>query len=163
MLFLCVCRPLYIHKHKKIFNFSSSFALRMRSVPFHRDNTLVLLLMTETPSLMQYPSFFLSLSPFLPATKFWINKAALVLPPLYALYSVSSSCLLAKWCMDIYCSVYCIENRCFALYKCKFYETGYPKIKFWHLLIFETQNKEYRPCFQKLGWFIVQVFLPGRI
>jgi len=55
----------------------------MRPVPFHRDETLVLLLMTEISSLMQYPFFFLS--PFLLATKIRINKAALVLPPLYAL------------------------------------------------------------------------------
>jgi hypothetical protein len=55
----------------------------MRSAPFHRDDILVLLLMTEFSILMQYPFFFLS--PFLPATKFRINKAALVLPPPYAL------------------------------------------------------------------------------
>jgi hypothetical protein len=55
----------------------------MPSGPFHRDNILVLLLMTETSSLMQYPFFFLA--PFLSATKFRINKAAVVLPPLYAL------------------------------------------------------------------------------
>jgi hypothetical protein len=54
----------------------------MRSVPYRSGDTQVLLLMTEISSLMQYLSFFLS--PFLPASKFRINKAALVLPPLYA-------------------------------------------------------------------------------
>jgi len=83
------CRPAYVRTyihtyiHTQRLNFSCLFPVWKRSFPFHRDGILVLLLMTEISSLMQYPFFFLSL--FLPATKFRINKAALVLPPLYAL------------------------------------------------------------------------------
>jgi hypothetical protein len=47
----------------------------MPSAFFHYGDTLVLL-MAEISALMLYPFFFLS--PFLPATKFWINTAALV-------------------------------------------------------------------------------------
>ena len=145
----------YIHKQRLIF-FCFFPLCECVQFPFS-----VLLLMTEISSLMQYPFFFLS--PFLPATKLRINKAALLLLPLYAVWSGSSSCLLAKWYMDIYYSVHSIENRCFALYKYTFSETGYPKIKFWHFIILDTQNKEYKVCCQELRWFIVRGFLPRRI